>query len=213
MCTTSTGQNSAICQKYRRERAEVPHYVETLHDSVPTHSQSAERSVLEADLRVALGRKPTKAEMGKAVGMSELQVERCLTAMAQKCYSLDQELVNNKKPINSDNTRGTLIELVASSADDGEQERIDRFYMVQDLIETLHRHLPPDEVELLLLRFGLKESPRPEHRYRNKQLTIAELGAIVGQKPDKVRRTIKRSLKQLQAAGPEEWKEFQHALQ
>eukprot|EP00527_Entomoneis_sp_CCMP2396_P007710 CAMPEP_0198142720 /NCGR_PEP_ID=MMETSP1443-20131203/5437_1 /TAXON_ID=186043 /ORGANISM="Entomoneis sp., Strain CCMP2396" /LENGTH=458 /DNA_ID=CAMNT_0043805797 /DNA_START=63 /DNA_END=1435 /DNA_ORIENTATION=- len=47
---------------------------------------------VQKELEVTLGRMPTKKELGVSVGMSELQVDRCFTAMRQKFYSLDEEI-------------------------------------------------------------------------------------------------------------------------
>jgi hypothetical protein len=76
----------------------------------------------------------------------------------------------------------------------------------------------------LLLRYGLKEGPsassssaaaphaRGGPRGGDRQATIAELSRIFGLKPDKVRRMIDNSLKQLQGAGMEEWLAFERDL-
>ena len=164
---------------------------------------------VEREMMSELGRKPTMKELGDAVGMSELQVERCLTAMSQQCVSLDQEIKNRLKPSGSDREKDTLVELIESRTDDGEHN-VQRREMVREaLIEALHRHLKPDEVELLLLRYGLIDGPREK---LGRQLTIAELSRIVGLKPDKVRRTIDRSLKQLKAVGVDEWLAYDREL-
>ena len=162
---------------------------------------------VEKDLFKLWGRKPTKKELGEAVGMSELQVDRCLTAMQQKCFSLDQDVQNSKKPMTEHQSgRDTLIELVESRTNDGEQKKNELTVLREHLIDTLHKHLKPDEVELLLLRYGLKDGP--SHKF-GRQLSIAELSNIVGLKPDKVRRTINHSLKYLSATGGSEWLTFQ----
>jgi RNA polymerase primary sigma factor len=164
---------------------------------------------VEKDLKVDLKRQPTRQELGEVIGMSELQVNRCISAMEQRCYSLDQEISNTKKPFSANSGKGTLIDILDSEASDGEYERLDQHFIREDLIETLHRYLGSEEVELLLLRYGFKEIPGKE---LNSQITIAELSRIVGSKPDKVRRTIKKSLEQLKAAGSEEWQSFQRQL-
>jgi len=164
---------------------------------------------IEKELTAAMGRRPTREELGAQVGMSKLQVDRCFTAMEQQCFSLDQEMTNTRKPMSGDTTKETLIERIDSRSDDGEHDRIKRVLLREDLIETLHRHLTPEEVEILLLRYGIKEAG-------NKKLgsppTIAELSRMVGLKPDKVRRMIDRSLKQLKSAGGEEWLAFEREL-
>ena len=164
---------------------------------------------VEKDLMVDLKRQPTRQELGEVIGMSELQVNRCISAMEQRCYSLDQEISNTKKPNSANSGKETLIGILDSKASDGEYERLDQHFIREDLIETLHRYLSPEEVELLLLRYGFIEIPGKE---LNSQITIAELSRIVGVKPDKVRRTIKKSLEQLKAVGAEEWQSFQRQL-
>jgi DNA-binding IclR family transcriptional regulator len=48
---------------------------------------------------------------------------------------------------------------------------------------------------------------------KNGPLTIAELSRKVGMKPDKVRRMINKSLKQMKAVIGEEWKDFEQEFQ
>jgi RNA polymerase primary sigma factor len=172
--------------------------------SVPQRLYENHKRLLrvEKEMALVLGRKPTKLELGEAVGMSELQVTRCMTAMDQRCYSLDRNISNSKKPMSGDKGGDTLNDLVQSKTDDGEHTKCNRVLLREDLIETLHRHLSPEEVELLLLRFGLKEGP--SHKLGG-QPTIAELSKMVGLKPDKVRRIIDKSLRQLKTAGGDEW--------
>lgn len=165
---------------------------------------------VEKEMHSALGRRPTKKELGQAVGMSELQVERCLTAMSQRCFSLDQEINNSHKPMSSGNNGDTLIELLGARTDDGEYDKMKRMFAREDLIETLNRYLTPSEVEILLLRYGLKEDPL--HIKLGRQLSIADLSRIVGLKPDKVRRIISKSLRQLKAIDADEWLSFEREL-
>jgi len=153
------------------------------------------------ELESNLNRKPTKKELGDAVGMSELQVTRCFKAMQQKYYSLDQEIHNIYKP--TTNVRhDRLIEIVESRASDDEFS-LNALFLREAFVETLKRHLNEQEAELVMLRYGLKTCP--EHSKIGGQPTIAELSRSVGLKPDKVRRIIGRALKQLKAVNPEEW--------
>jgi RNA polymerase nonessential primary-like sigma factor len=158
----------------------------------------------ELELTQVLGRKPTKLELGQAVGMSEVQVERCLTAMSQQCVSLDQGISNVLKPNSGDRDGSTLIEIVESRTDNGDFARQQQMLVREALIETLNRHLDPDQVELLMLRFGLVSG---------EQLSIAELSRMVGLKPDNVRRRIGVCLQRLRAIGVEEWLAFERELQ
>eukprot|EP00980_Cylindrotheca_fusiformis_P007526 scaffold1561_cov129-Cylindrotheca_fusiformis.AAC.18 len=159
----------------------------------------------------SLGRTPTKKEIGDEIGMSEMQVDRCCTAMAQRCYSLDQKVTNTMKPMNTDSERDTMYEVVESRVDYNDYDKIKHLFLREDLIETLNRHLPDEQATLLMLRYGLMDSVARNARYG--PLTIAEVSRIVGMKPDKVRRLINKSLKQLQAVMGDEWKDFEKDFQ
>jgi RNA polymerase primary sigma factor len=164
----------------------------------------------EKEMWTSLGRRPTKKEIGEAIGMSENQVVRCITAMNQRCYSLDQGIYNTKKPLEADGEH-TLIEIVDGRTDDGGYDRQKHEFLREDLIETLNRHLTKDEVELLLLRYGLHDDLPPE--YGEGPLTIANVSQVVGLKPDKVRRMINKALKQLQAIIGDEWRDYEREFQ
>lgn len=166
---------------------------------------------LEKELRTTLGREPTRKELADAAGMSEQQLERCVTAMAQRCYSLDAGISNKLQPNNGDDNMNTLNDLIASRTDDGEYDNIQRLFMREDLVETLYRHLTPSEVDLLLLRFGLMDERTAPHGFAG-PLTIAEVSSLVGLKPDKVRRMINNSLKQLKYLIANEWNDFEKEL-
>jgi len=171
---------------------------------------------IEREIFISTGRMPTKKELGEAVGMSEQQVERCLTAMEQRCFSLDKEISNTRKPMSgSDSSGETLVEIVESKCIDSDYHQLQRVMLREDLIETLNRYLTPEEVDLLLLRYGLKEPPMASRKTLNggQQITIAELSRMFGLKPDKVRRMINNSLKHLEGAGLEEFLAFDRELQ
>jgi DNA-directed RNA polymerase sigma subunit (sigma70/sigma32) len=181
--------------------------------TVPHRVQANQKRVLrtEKELRQILGRKPTAKELSEAIGMSELQIERCLRAMDQRIYSLDQTITNKYKPNSEENEKGTMYELISSITDDGEYEKLQRDYLREDLIDTLNRHLTPSEVELLLLRYGLMDETKLPPGYEG-PLTIAQVSELVGLKPDKVRRLIIKSLKQLKFVIGEEWYDFERLL-
>ena len=166
---------------------------------------------IERDLMGSLDRKPTKKELAKASGMTEQQIERCLSAMAQRCFSLDQEITNSMKPMTAQTQRDRLLDILDTKSDDNDEKKLNSMFLREDLIETLHRHLSEDEVELLLLRYGLKELPQSNTR-AGSQPTIAELGRVLDMKPDKVRRVINRALKQLRTSSTDEWRSFQQEL-
>lgn len=164
---------------------------------------------VKEELKEVLGRQPTRAELGAEIGLSEIQVDRCFEAMTQQCFSLDQEIHNSKKPGSNNSRKDTLIDFVSNRHDPSIESPSSRF-LQEDLLETLNRHLPPLEVELLLLRYGLKECGIPMKIGR--QPTIAEISEVVGLKPDKVRRLIQKSLRQLRGAGLQEWISFERDL-
>lgn len=169
---------------------------------------------IEREIFASTGKKPTRKELGQAVGMSELQVDRCMNAMEQRCYSLDQEIQNTLKPTKGGEGKDTLIEIVESKAVDNDYDTIERKMLREDLVETLNRHLSPEEVEVLLLRYGLTSVPSDGIRdlHGDRQATIAEVSRTFGHKPDKVRRMIESSLRQLKGVGMEEWLAFERDL-
>jgi len=160
----------------------------------------------EKEMREMLGRRPTRKELGDAVGMSELQVERCIAAMNQRCFSLDQGIQNTRKPMSADRDQDSLIDILDYRTNDGDHIKQKHTFLREDLIETLNRNLSPEEVELLLLRYGLRDDLPPE--YGPGTMTIATVSQIVGLKPDKVRRMINKSLKQLQIIMGNEWSDY-----
>ena len=162
---------------------------------------------VQEEMKQSLGRAPTKKEIGEAVGMSEVQIDRCCSAMAQRCYSLDQQIANPLKPMNVDSNRDTMYELVESRTDDGDYNKLKHVLLREDLIETLNRHLSVEEATLLQLRYGLMDSV--SKKAKSGSLTIAEVSRMVGMKPDKVRRMINKSLKQLKSVIGDEWNDFE----
>jgi RNA polymerase nonessential primary-like sigma factor len=182
--------------------------------SVPQRLYESHKRLLRVgkELEVALGRKPTHQELGAAVDMSTEQVKRCFTAMEQRCYSLDQEIRNSKKPLAHDGNKNRLIDIVDCKSPDDDVQRM--HFIREDIIETLHRQLSPEEVELLLFRYGLKDLPGGSKKLGsgNGQPTIAELSRAVGKKPDRVRRIINRALHQLRSGQSGEWLAFEHEL-
>jgi DNA-directed RNA polymerase sigma subunit (sigma70/sigma32) len=166
---------------------------------------------VEAELKATLGRQPTRKELGDAVGMSETQVQRSFKAMDQRCFSLDAEVTNKLKPNSGDRENSSMYELVQSKTDDG-TNKLKRIFVREDLIETLNRHLDPDAVDLLLLRYGLMDEKTLPHGFSG-PLTIAEVSSLVGLKPDKVRRMINNSLKQLKFLIGDEWEDFERVIE
>eukprot|EP00956_Cyclotella_meneghiniana_P007481 scaffold10154_cov63-Cyclotella_meneghiniana.AAC.4 len=165
-------------------------------------------SKVEAELKVELGRDPTKSELADSCEITVMQLDRCRRAMQQAAFSLDAEIYNSKKPgSNGSHSKRTMFDIVSSKIDETEYERSQRLIMREHLINTLRRYLTPHEVDLLLLRYGLVD-PRALPKGMSGPLTIAEVSKLVGLKPDKVRRIIINSQKQLRHL-MKEWEDFE----
>lgn len=147
------------------------------------------------ELTEQLNRGPTQLELSKEVGMTVAQIERCETAISQKMYSLDQNLVNRNNPMKLDDHRDTLYSIIASKSDEVEYNELDLNHLRDDLLRALNFHLTKEEAAILILKFGMDDEYASSKKIGR---SIAEVGEMVGLKPDKVRRTIKRSLIQLE---------------
>lgn len=177
---------------------------------VPQRLQENHKRVLRIrrELAFAMDRPPTIKELSHAVGMPEARLMHCLTCMQQKTYSLDQTIANHKKPFQAENESNTLYSLVESKTDDSSDiSNLEHRLLREDLINVLHRHLSEEDATLLLLRYGVIDGDEP--KVKNGLRTIAEVGKRVGLKPDKVRRTLSRSLNHLQVVIGDEWKEYE----
>lgn len=166
---------------------------------------------IETELKKELGRKPTTAELASAGGLTETQLHRCKRAIAQQCFSLDSELENTLNPNKSDMNHDTMYNILAAQYDNVEFKQLKSDFMKDDLISTLYRYLSSHEVDLLLLRYGLMDERTLPHGFSG-PLTIAEVSRLVGLKPDKVRRMINKSLRQLRHLIAHEWEDFEKVL-
>jgi RNA polymerase sigma factor (sigma-70 family) len=171
---------------------------------------------IEKEMFISTGRKPTYKELGEVVGMSEMQVDRCFTAMKQQCFSLDQQITNSRKPMSIETSRDTMIDIIESKAIATEEDDATRSQIREEIIASLRRHLPDDEVKVLTIRFGLQESDAlPARNFHGNPplVTIAELSRMVGMKPDKIRRMINKSLQHLKTVGFDEYIAFEREIQ
>jgi RNA polymerase primary sigma factor len=156
-------------------------------------------------------RAPTLAQLSEAVGMSEIQIERSDAAMAQKIHSLDQTIFNSLKPNKSFEDKENLYSVIESKTDDSYASRVEYQLFREDLVKALHSHLSDEEAKLLMLRYGLIEDKK---RIHNSGLrTIAEVSRLAGLKPDKVRRILNRSLKQLEAVLGDDWRDYEREFE
>mmetsp|Transcript_9139 Transcript_9139/g.13535 ORF Transcript_9139/g.13535 Transcript_9139/m.13535 type:complete len:183 (-) Transcript_9139:71-619(-) len=167
---------------------------------------------VEKDLQNELGRKPNREELALAMGITETQLERCITAMSQTCYSLDAPIQNTLKPGKDDKNGDTMYDLVECKVDDSEYQKLQRSLMKDHLVDTIKRYLSPHEVDILLLRYGLMDERTLPHGFSG-PLTIAEVSRLVGLKPDKVRRMINNSLRHLRPLIAAEWEDFESVLE
>eukprot|EP00579_Thalassiosira_antarctica_P000838 CAMPEP_0201875408 /NCGR_PEP_ID=MMETSP0902-20130614/7393_1 /ASSEMBLY_ACC=CAM_ASM_000551 /TAXON_ID=420261 /ORGANISM="Thalassiosira antarctica, Strain CCMP982" /LENGTH=667 /DNA_ID=CAMNT_0048402459 /DNA_START=86 /DNA_END=2089 /DNA_ORIENTATION=- len=174
------------------------------------HETHKRISKQEAHLRKELARAPTKDELSSACDITVLQLDRCRKAMSQVTFSLDAEMQNHHKPNNASSRKDTMYDIVEGQVDETEYERSQRLLMKEHLIGTLRRYLSPHEVDLLLLRYGLMDE-RALPKGMSGPLTIAEVSKLVGLKPDKVRRIIINSQKQLRHL-MKEWEDFGYEL-
>lgn len=102
--------------------------------------------------------------------------------------------------------------MFSAKYDDVEYRELQSHFMKQDLVATLRQYLSPHEVDLLLLRYGLMDEKTLPYGFSG-PLTIAEVSRLVGLKPDKVRRMINKSLRQLRHLIAHEWEDFESVLQ
>ena len=116
------------------------------------------------------------------------------------------EITNPLKMGGGNNKKETMYNLIHNKFDDVEMATIERQLMKQDLIRSLRKHLSPHEVDLLLLRYGLIDEKTLPHGFSG-PLTITEVSRLVGLKPDKVRRMLNNSLRQLKHVIGSEWEQ------
>jgi len=171
------------------------------------HERHKHVTKIEARLRKEFGRPPTKDELAEACDISILQLDRCRKAMQQVTFSLDAEVKNSLKP-NSALRGHTMYDIIGK--DETEHEKAQQLLMKDHLISTLRKYLSAHEVDLLLLRFGLMDKRALPEGFSG-PLTIAEVSKLVGLKPDKVRRIIMNSLKQLRYL-MKDWEGFEYDL-
>jgi RNA polymerase primary sigma factor len=166
---------------------------------------------IEGELMTSLRRRPTLQELSRATGLTEDQIDRSVKAMAQRGLSLDDQITNKYKPMSVSSNADRLVDILDTKSQDNEERKLESCLLREDLIEALNRYLTPEEVEILLFRYGLKELPESKTRIGG-QPTIAELSRVLGLKPDKIRRTIQKSLKCLRLYGADEMLSYQRDL-
>ena len=167
-----------------------------------THKRIA---VNRNELTQLLNRQPTKSELSKASGLTVEQMERCETAISQKMYSLDQDMINRNNPIKMGDSRDTLASIVTRKADDADFNEHELHNLREDLLQALKAHLTEEEANILILKFGMDDAYVSSKKIGR---SIAEVAEMVGFKPDKVRRIIKRSLTQLETLVGDDFRSY-----
>lgn len=163
---------------------------------------------MESQLRQDLERPPTESELAQALGMTEAQVERCVKAMSQRFLSLDQQINYRKSDAES---ADTLYSVIQNTMDDGGYDKTKYALLREELVKTLYRHLDSSSADMVMLRFGLVDAIHLPIGFEG-PLTIAQVSQLVGKKPDKVRRTILKSLKELRNHVDYDWQDFESLL-
>ncbi|KAL3921797.1 MAG: hypothetical protein SGILL_002557 [Bacillariaceae sp.] len=175
------------------------------------HENHKRISKIRKEMTDATDRAPNAAELSAAVGMTEAQITRSDTAMAQKIYSLDQTIFNSMKPNKIFEEKENMYSIIESKTEDSYADKVEYELLREDLINALHSHLSDEEAKLLMLRYGLIED---KERIKKSGLrTIADVSRLSGLKPDKVRRTLNRSLSHLQAVLGNDWLEYERELE
>jgi DNA-directed RNA polymerase sigma subunit (sigma70/sigma32) len=177
------------------------------------HANHKKVKLSQRQLQQAMGRPPTQQELAEASGMSLIQLQRCFKAMDQRCYSLDQTITNRNRPSIDTSRDGSLLDILETKTDDGDGvSKISRVFLREDLVESLYRSLDRESAHIIMLRYGLVDSHILPRGYEG-PLTIAQVSQLVAMKPDKVRRRIIKSLKELKFSIGNEWKDFERAVE
>ncbi len=147
---------------------------------MPVHVLQRERKVgkAERELTARLERAPTDEEIAEACEFSPKQVREVLDA-PRTVTSLD-------KPI-TEGEEGTLGEVIPGEGPDPEQEVDIR--LEQRIVREALEHLPTEEREVLMLRFGLNGSAEP--------MTLDQVVTQLGISRNRVRRLEAEGLSRL----------------
>merc|ERR1712124_44973 len=140
--------------------------------------------------------------------MSPGQVDRCISSMRQQFLSLDDDVRYSKKP-HGIHKQESLSDVIDSKMQHADLNSDEMLHLREEMLESLERILPPVQVEILKLRFGLDEQ---RQKLNGKPHSVKEVGALLNLTPDQVRRSVKKSIKQIQTAGLDEWCGFERDL-
>jgi RNA polymerase primary sigma factor len=149
---------------------------------IPSHQVAVLRSLdqVTGELTIRLGREPSVAEIGQAVGIAPQE--------AQVLLSVRTQPVSIHEPVGDGQT---LEDFVATPPTAGPGEEAER-RLLKRRIEEVLRGLRPRDREAIELRFGLRDSqPR----------TLAEVSRVLGVTRERVRQLEQRGLACLREPG------------
>lgn len=153
----------------------------------------------EKKLLRLLGKQPTVHQLSKVSGLSERQIARCSKALRVQCYSLDEPLKSTRA--SGERSKVSLAEIIDGQMDDEDCAKHARKILREDLIKAMKEHLSQEEVDLLLLRYGMKgKSART-----GGGASLSELGAVYGYSVQKTYETIRKCLAKLRSIGYDNW--------
>ena len=143
-------------------------------------------------LESQLGRPPTPAEIGEAVGTDADKVQEAFRA-AKVPISLET-------PIGEDEG-STLADLVADVAGRSPSDEAEEGVLAQAVDQSLRANLTPREVEVMRLRYGLSDG---------QERTLAEVGRALGMSRERARQIEAEAIRKLRRAGSfrAEFKEY-----
>jgi RNA polymerase primary sigma factor len=135
------------------------------------------------ELESQLGRPPTPAEIGEAVGTDADKVQEAFRA-AKVPISLET-------PIGEDEG-STLADLVADVAGRSPSDEAEEGVLAQAVDQSLRANLTPREVDVMRLRYGLSDG---------QERTLAEVGRALGMSRERARQIEAEAIRKLRRAG------------
>lgn len=170
---------------------------------VPVSQQRKWRGVLKAmaELEEALGRSPSLAEVASAVKMGPKELLALEENIKRRVGSLDERNSVQKQTGGSGEGAGVDLQDELHASDDGgvlyssgggaeESVSPERSVETAQWMELLQKLLKPEEVDVVLLKFGFLDSA---------PLSNAAVARLVGAQQDTVRNRLNRALKKLRS--------------
>ena len=136
------------------------------------------------ELNNELGRAPTPEEIGERLGIAPEKVEDAFRA-AKVPISLET-------PIGAEE-EATIADLIADAGARAPAEEAEEEVFAQSLEEALRQHLTPREVQVIALRFGLRDQ---------RERTLSEVGQEMGMSRERARQIEAEAMRKLRRATP-----------